>query len=1062
MAQHDYNLANQSGADFRADLNNALSAIVTVNSGATAPSTTFAHQLWVDTSSNVLKIRNAANDAWVTTGLSITADNTFAGNLTGNVTGNLIGDVTGNADTATALETARTINGASFDGTANISFGTDSVSEGSSNLYFTNARVESYLDAGTSTPTFASAVINTSITGSAILDDDSFGTASATTVATSESIKAYVDSQVGSVDTLAEILLNGNTTGGTDIAFGDNDKAIFGTGSDLQIYSDGATGIIQQVGAGVLLLKGQDFYIQNDAGENFLRAETDGAVRLYYDNAGKLDTTSTGIDVTGTVTSDGLTSEGTSGTWAIQDNGYIQTFSRAGANYIRASDASGILRFDTGGTTIRQKIASNGDISFYDDTGTTQGLFWDASAEKLGLGTTSPSAPLSIGGTGSLGAISNNYKIATSIDGGFSTTNARQHKVIGFIGTTAGGVDIYDSSYASGETSKNFYSGLFTDNSYFNASSYRIVQGGKSRLTIKQDGEFVINDDSLDRDFRVESDNNTHALFVQGSDSKVGIGTSSPTGLLSLQKGTRNLDFKLESTPASGDAGVQITAGAGDYLGLYAGSSNGELLLGSNGQERARINSSGNVGIGTSSPSNTLEVKSSGNDNGILLKGSGGDNIAWIHQQSTDAATLRLYDGGSLKVLIGSNTNSDSYFNTGGNFGIGTASPSAKLHLNTSDTTATYRIQGATSAAIDFYNSTTKNGALLVNSSNFLVAADNSNPIAFNTGGSETARFDINGNLLIGTTAADIVGSATATGINLNPNSASSFNRSGGAPLFVNRIGSDGNLLQFRKSGSTVGSIGSYVSLLYLGKGDTTLLFDDANNHIVPRGTNGGARDGAINLGSSGNRFKDLHLSGQAYASYFRPTPSSADFINFSSGNIRFATGSSEKARIDSSGNLLVGTTSTTPSTGGNSITGGSTGYMVTSHADGTASGNWYHAFRYNTNTIGSITQIGTTAVAYNTTSDARLKDVTGEARGLEVITKLNPVAYNWKADGKADEGLIAQEVKELVPNAVTGSEDEHYQMDYSKLVTHLVKAVQELEQQTIELKKEIANLKGE
>jgi flagellar basal body rod protein FlgF len=85
MAQHDYNLANQSGADFRADLNNALSAIVTVNSGATAPSTTFAHQLWVDTSSSVLKIRNSANDAWVTTGVSITADNTFTGNLTSQV-----------------------------------------------------------------------------------------------------------------------------------------------------------------------------------------------------------------------------------------------------------------------------------------------------------------------------------------------------------------------------------------------------------------------------------------------------------------------------------------------------------------------------------------------------------------------------------------------------------------------------------------------------------------------------------------------------------------------------------------------------------------------------------------------------------------------------------------------------------------------------------------------------------------------------------------------------------------------------------------------------------------
>jgi hypothetical protein len=139
MAQHDYNIANQSGADFRADLNNALLAIATVNSGSTEPSTTFAHQLWVDTSSSVLKIRNAADNAWVTTGVSITASNTFTGNLTGNVTGNLTGnvtgnvtgDLTGNADTATTLATARTISlsgdvagSASFDGSGDITIST--------------------------------------------------------------------------------------------------------------------------------------------------------------------------------------------------------------------------------------------------------------------------------------------------------------------------------------------------------------------------------------------------------------------------------------------------------------------------------------------------------------------------------------------------------------------------------------------------------------------------------------------------------------------------------------------------------------------------------------------------------------------------------------------------------------------------------------------------------------------------------------------------------------------------------------------------------------------------
>ena len=65
MAQHDYNIANQSGAAFRADLNNALLAIVSQNSGTSAPSTTFAHQFWADTTTGTLKIRNAANSAWI-------------------------------------------------------------------------------------------------------------------------------------------------------------------------------------------------------------------------------------------------------------------------------------------------------------------------------------------------------------------------------------------------------------------------------------------------------------------------------------------------------------------------------------------------------------------------------------------------------------------------------------------------------------------------------------------------------------------------------------------------------------------------------------------------------------------------------------------------------------------------------------------------------------------------------------------------------------------------------------------------------------------------------------
>jgi hypothetical protein len=64
------NIANQGFPAFRTDLNNALAALASTSSGATAPSTTFAHQLWVDTAANpsVLKIRNADNDAWISVG----------------------------------------------------------------------------------------------------------------------------------------------------------------------------------------------------------------------------------------------------------------------------------------------------------------------------------------------------------------------------------------------------------------------------------------------------------------------------------------------------------------------------------------------------------------------------------------------------------------------------------------------------------------------------------------------------------------------------------------------------------------------------------------------------------------------------------------------------------------------------------------------------------------------------------------------------------------------------------------------------------------------------------
>ena len=161
--------------------------------------------------------------------------------------------------------------------------------------------------------------------------------------------------------------------------------------------------------------------------------------------------------------------------------------------------------------------------------------------------------------------------------------------------------------------------------------------------------------------------------------------------------------------------------------------------------------------------------------------------------------------------------------------------------------------------------------------------------------------------------------------------------------------------------------------------------------------------------------------------------------------------------RIDTSGNFIVGDTAA-PS-GSNSCFQAATGGTISTSRAATNT-QTHHAFLNPNGTVGSITT-NASATAYNTSSDARLKGVTGEARGLEVINALNPVAYSWKADGKTDEGLIAQEVLDIVPNAVSGSEENYYQMDYSKLVTHLVAGMKE--QQTIidDLKARIETLEG-
>ena len=89
-------------------------------------------------------------------------------------------------------------------------------------------------------------------------------------------------------------------TGTDDILFPDNAKAMFGAGSDLQIYHNGSHSYIDDTGTGNLYIRGDNINFRRYTGDDFAKFISDGAVELYYDNSKKLETTSTGISVTGT------------------------------------------------------------------------------------------------------------------------------------------------------------------------------------------------------------------------------------------------------------------------------------------------------------------------------------------------------------------------------------------------------------------------------------------------------------------------------------------------------------------------------------------------------------------------------------------------------------------------------------------------------------------------------------------------------------------------------------------------------------------------------------------
>jgi hypothetical protein len=192
-------------------------------------------------------------------------------------------------------------------------------------------------------------------------------------------------------------------------------------------------------------------------------------------------------------------------------------------------------------------------------------------------------------------------------------------------------------------------------------------------------------------------------------------------------------------------------------------------------------------------------------------------------------------------------------------------------------------------------------------------------------------------------------------------------------------------------------------------------------------------------------------------------------WYNAASGTAGNAISFTQAMTLDSSGNLLVGTTTS-------AATNGTEGFRVISAGVPTVQrgvGGSFSVFYNSTNSanIGSISNSGGTLTAYNVSSDYRLKENIIPLTGaLERIAQLKPSVYNYKTDPSTQiEGFIAHELAEVVPHAVTGEKDavdadgnSVYQgVDVSFLVPHLTAAIQELKAELDAAKADIATLKG-
>ena len=843
-------------------------------------------------------------------------------------------------------------------------------------------------------------------------------------------VAGIVDSAPGTLDTLNELAQalgddpNFATTtatnlsqklpkaGGTmtgDILFNDNVKAKFGTGDDLIISHNGSNSIISN-STGFLDIRSDTVHIDNAANnEKMAQFTADGSVDLYYDNVKKLETTSVGIDVTGTVVADKMFVEGTA------DSRQWEAGSAGQKLAIYAYDNSTFYhRLETGNATNYQ-WGTYDNIPIYTITNNSIKTTLTNSG-NFGIGTTGPSSLLHLASTApyiTFEDTDNNQDWQIQATAWFAirdqTANAERMRI--------------DSSGRVGIGSNNPTNRLhiFDNNSDISmdssASGQLHIDGNGYGFGIAlnaQGANIYTNSASRDVIFGV---NETEVARVKpaGLDVTGGIEVNNSTNYRGIHlrgNGAPNVTFGRNNvTTAEWKAGISGNTGTSFTIseGTAAAS------------ERLVIATGGNVGVGLSAPTAKMHLFTDGIDQSMFSAQAdlGVQNrILTLKSPVSDSTTqpFRWQTSNSILWEIDGTESKSMNLNSVGNLGLGTYSPTSKLSV------------------VGDINSTKSGGSTLTLENSITSISANELIGGIDFKGNDTSE---DGN--------EVLAFIRANALDTTPDSCIRFgtlqNNGGVDDVVTERMRLD----NYGRLG--IGTTSPNHELHIESTSPTIRLVDTDNNNTIDISQSGSA----CYIDFDNNvRFRNL-----ANAERFRIDSNGVDVTgNATISNALYVGG----ANATNSGYIespVVGPSRALQTVGSVNTTQTHIGFE-----------NLYGE-------IGRIDVSAFSVAYVTSSDYRLKTDIQPMQGSIDRVKALKPVNFEWKEEGTRVDGFLAHEAQEVVPEAVSGEKDatktnkdgievpDYQGIDQSKLVPLLTSALQEALAKIDDLELRMANLES-